>query len=99
MALLVCWVAYPLLLSLLSLGCGLLLERAAGALPGVLLVPAGLAVAIAAASLATTNAATAEAATPLVVALAFLGFVLSRRRGSRVEWWTAGAAVAVFAVY
>ena len=50
---LVCWVAFPPVLLILSLGCGLLLERAAGfELPEPLVLPAGLAVIIVAAETA-----------------------------------------------
>jgi NAD(P)-dependent dehydrogenase (short-subunit alcohol dehydrogenase family) len=98
-ALFVCWAVYPLVLTLLSLGCGLLLERIAGPLPGVLLVPAGLAVVIVVASLLTADAATAKAVAPVTVVLGVLGFVLSARRATRVDWWAAGSALAVFAVF
>ncbi len=99
MALLVCWVVFPLVLALLSLGCGLLLERVVGPLRGALLVPVGLAGVIVVAAIVTAWGATARAATPVVVVLAFAGFVLSRRRTEQLEWWPVGVAVAVFAVY
>ena len=44
MSLLLAWIVFPLVLVALSLGCGLLVERAAGlTLPGALLLPLGLA--------------------------------------------------------
>jgi hypothetical protein len=101
MTLLVCWLVFPLVLSVLGLGCGLLLERAAGRrLPGVLLIPAGLALVVVAAHLATATDATAKLAVPLVVVLAVAGIALSPpwRRGP-IDWWAAGTAAAVFAVF
>jgi hypothetical protein len=100
MSLVVAWVAFPLLLCGLSLGCGLLLEHAAGRrLPGALVVPAGFAVVIVASSLTTMSAATAEFTSPLVVALAVAGAALSFRDGRRLDVGAAAAALAVFCVY
>ena len=62
MSLVVCWVAFPLLLAALALGCGLGLERLAGVpLPGALLVPAGIAAIVVVAGLLTAIATTARA--------------------------------------
>jgi hypothetical protein len=83
MSLLVPWLVFPLALTVVAAGCGLLLERAGGArVSGVLLVPAGLAVIIAAGGLTTLTSATAPLTTPLVVALAVAGAVAGdiRRR-------------------
>ena len=100
MSLVVAWVAFPLLLCGLSLGCGLLLEHAAGRrLPGALVVPAGFAVVIVASSLTTMSATTAEFTSPLVVALAVAGAALSFRDGRRLDVGAAAAALAVFCVY
>ena len=100
MPLFVSWVAFPLLLSALTLGCGLLLEHAAGRrLPGALVLPAGFAVVIVASSLTTMSAATAGFTAPLVVALAVAGVGLSIRDRRRPDVWTAAAALAVFCVY
>ena len=101
MSLLVCWVAFPLALAAISIGCGLLLEQASGRrLPGALLLPAGLALVIVAAGFATLWDATAELALPLVVGLAVVGFVLAFPwRDRAVDWWAVGAAVATFAVF
>jgi hypothetical protein len=95
------WIVFPLVLALLSLGCGLLLEQLAGRrLPGTLLLPAGLAVAIVAATFATASGTTASVAIPLVVGLAAAGFAAAAPwRGRRPDTWVALAAVAVFAVY
>jgi hypothetical protein len=100
MTLFLAWIVYPLVLVALSLGCGLLLQRAVGhPLPGVLLVPAGFAVIVVAASFTTMGNATASFTTPLVVALAIAGFALSFDYRARIDPWAAGAGVAVFAVY
>jgi hypothetical protein len=84
----------------LSLGCGALLELAAGArLPRPLLVPVGLTVVILAGQFATLTDATAELAGPLVVALALAGLLLSRWWRPRPRPWAPAAAVGVFAVF
>ena len=96
---LLAWIVFPLVLALLSLGCGLLVERASGLrLPGPLLLPLGLALLIVEANLVTMRGATAQLAAPLAVALAIAGFGLRTRR-PRLDAWAIGAAVAVFAVY
>ena len=101
MTLFVCWVVFPLVLGLVTIGCGLLVEQASGlSLPGALVLPLGLALAIVATDLVTMTDATARLATPLVVALAAAGYALAypwRRR--KVDGWATGSAVAVFAVY
>ena len=101
MTLLVTWLAFPLVLAALSLGCGLLVERAAGVpLPGALLPATGLALIIVVAQFLTLWDATAELATPVAVAMAVVGFGLAPPLiDRRIEWWAVGAAVAVFAVY
>jgi hypothetical protein len=95
------WVVFPLLLVALAAGCGLALEAVAGRrLPGPLVPGAGLAVVIVVAQLATTSDATAELATPLVVALAAAGAVtVVRARGRRPDPWACAAAVGAFAVF
>src|SRR4051794_17820772 len=101
MTLLVCWLGFPALLIALSFGCGLLVERIAGAaLPGILLPGVGLAAIIIVAGFTTMADATAELTSPLIVALAVAGFALSlpwRVRGP--ERWAIAAALGVFAVY
>lgn len=99
--LLVPWLVFPLVLLALSLGCGLVVERAAGGrLPGLLIVPAGLAGVVVVSLFATTNGVTAELTMPAVAAVAALGFVLAagRARGA-FNRWAAAAAVGVFAAY
>ena len=96
---LLAWIAFPLILTLLSLGCGLLVERASGlSLPGPLLLPLGLALLIVEAGLVTMRGATAQLAAPLAIALAIVGFGLRTRRPS-LDTWAIGVAVAVFAGY
>ncbi len=94
------WLAFPLVLLALTLGCGLLLERVSGfRLPGPLLVPAGLAAIIVVAQFMTAWSATAKLATPLIVVLSVIGFALSRARQPRIDPWAVTCGVAVFAVY
>src|SRR5687767_12291854 len=99
--LLVCWLLFPLALTAVSLGCGLLLEQASGIrLPGALLAPAGLAVVLVTAHIATTWDATAPLATPgvLVLAVAGAAFALPLR-DRRPDWWAVGTACTIYAVF
>src|SRR5688572_29969260 len=96
------WLIFPLVLVLLTLGCGLVVELIAGRpLPGTLLLPAGYALIVVVAQLPAQTDATAELMLPLVVALALAGLTLGigRRRQIRPEPWAAGVALAVFAVF
>ncbi|MHB8060638.1 MAG: hypothetical protein ACYDHO_07395, partial [Gaiellaceae bacterium] len=101
MTLLVAWLVFPLLLGVLCLGCGLLLQRVSGdGLPPGMLLPAGLALMIVAAGLATASAAAAPFALPLVVALAVSGLGLTFPwQAGRADKWAAGSALGVFAAY
>ena len=84
----VCWVLFPLALTAVAVGCGLLLQWASGImLPRALLPAAGFAVVLVAGHIATASDATAPVAAPLVVALAIAGFAVGfpLRRG--VDWW------------
>ncbi len=97
----VSWVLFPVVLAALCLGCGLLLEAAAGRrLPGPLLAPAGFGVVLVATWILTSREETATMATPAVVLLATAGAVLtypwSCRRPDR---WALAAALGVFAFY
>lgn len=95
----VAWLAFPAVLVVLGLGCGLLVERASGRrLPGVLLLPLGLALIAVVADLLTRLDATAEAAMPAVVVLALLGALVSakRVRGVRVDLWAVAAGLVPF---
>src|SRR5712692_6072379 len=99
--LLVAWCAFPLVLALLSLGCGLLIEAIGGiAVPGTLILPVGLAAIVVAVEFAMLTSGTASLATPLVVALAVAGLALSVpwRRG-RIDVYAGIVGLAVFAAY
>src|SRR3954451_10279319 len=77
-ALLVCWVLLPVVLGILSLGCGLLVEKASGIrLTGALVIPVGFAALIAVAGLPILVSSLAKFATPLVVVVAAIGFIVS----------------------
>jgi hypothetical protein len=98
----VAWLLFPLVLLAVALGCGLLVERAAGRrLPGALLPSLGLALVVVAAELCTDRRATAGLATAAVVVLASAGYVLGwrRLRGLRPDPWAVGVGVALFAVF
>jgi hypothetical protein len=102
MSLFVSWIVFPLLLTVLALGCGLLLEEVAGIrLPGVLVVPAGLAVIFVITHFATATDATAELAAPAVLAACIAGMALSPpwRRGGGIDRWAVGLGVCTLAVF
>src|SRR5436190_11546310 len=97
----VAWIVFPLVLTAVALGCGLLLESVAGVrLPGAVLPAAGLAVVVVATHFTTLSDSTAELSAPVVVALATIGLALSPpwMRG-RIDRWAVAAAVGVFALY
>src|SRR5919201_5257165 len=78
MSLLVPWLAFPLVLALVTSGCGLLLARVTRVdLPAALVMPAGLAVVIVSGEFTTLTAATAGFTAPLAVAFAVAGLALS----------------------
>ena len=101
MTLFVAWFLCPLVLAALAIGCGLLVERIAGITPpGVLLPATGLALIIVVAQFFTLDSGLAQVITPLIVALAVVGFGLSLPLVDRgVAWWALAAAVAVFVIY
>ncbi len=103
---LVAWVGFPLVLLLLSLGCGVFVERVTGRLlPPALALPVGFAVIVVFAGVLTSRGETAPIATPGVVVLALLGWAsLLWRKDLRGRLdgelgWGAVAAAGVFAVY
>src|SRR5262245_55309060 len=101
MSLIAAWVFFPLVFVLVCTGLGLLVGLASGGrLPGVLILPLGAAGLITASQLTTYFDWTAKLTTPLVVALALVGFALgySRLRGLAPDWWATAAAIGVFAV-
>ena len=101
MALLTAWVAFPIVLGVLALGCGLALDRAAGGtLPGPLLLPAGFAVISLTAQFAILFGPTVRFATLAVVAVAVTGLGLSLPVQPRLLWgWASAAAGGVYAVF
>jgi hypothetical protein len=79
MTLVVSWLAFPLVLAALCLGCGLLVQGVTRAkIAPELLLPVGLATVVAVGALAVSLPSTAKLTTPVVAALAAAGFVLTR---------------------
>jgi hypothetical protein len=99
MSLIVSWLLFPLVLGLLSLGCGLLVEFAAGhEIPRTLLLPLGLAVITVVALCTTARSETARFTTSVILALAAAGLVLGL--SWRPRWgggWAAATAAATYA--
>jgi hypothetical protein len=102
------WLLFPLVLTALCLGCGLLVELAAGRrLPGTLLAPAGFALGVVFAGILTSRGETASLASPAVVIAALAGFALGLRTHKRgwsriraaLDGWAIAAALASFLVY
>lgn len=101
MTMVLAWVVFPLVLALLSFGCGLAVERAASIeLPGPLVLPVGFALIALVSQFAIVDGATAELATPAVVAVAIAGTGFSRRMSRpRADPWCVAAVVGVFALF
>jgi hypothetical protein len=100
-SLVVAWLAFPLLLSVLAFGCGLLVRRIAGLdVPAALIPPLGLATIIVVGQLSTSFGATAKLTSPLVVVVAVTGLVVSRGdiRSSLPARPELVAAIAVYVV-
>jgi hypothetical protein len=97
----VCWIVFPALMGVLSLGCGLLVERAARTrLPSELLLPTGFAAIVTVTLFATLTSATAPLALPGVLALSVVGLAASVRRSlRRIDAWAVATGVGVFAVF
>jgi hypothetical protein len=96
------WFLFPLLLLVLSAGCGLLVSRAAGTdPPAALVAPIGFTVVVLVGELTSLASWLAGLAAPLTIVLAIAGFLLSRGRLPRpgLEGFAAIAALAVFLVY
>jgi len=94
MSLAVAWLVLPLVLGLLSLGCGLLLKWAAGVqLAGALLLPVGFSVIVVTGTIATSNSATARLTTPILVALSVAGLALALPWRRLVNRWALAAAL------
>ncbi|CAN5570093.1 hypothetical protein BH10ACT11_BH10ACT11_03820 [soil metagenome] len=101
MSLFVSWVAFPALMMVIWLGCGLTAETLTGRrLPGPLLAPIGFCLIVVLGGLTTANSSTAKLTTPLIVLVALLGLVISppwkRWRGAR---WPTIAFIVVLAFY
>ena len=101
MTLLVAWIVFPVVLGLLSLGCGLIVDAAAGVkLPGTLLLPCGLALMTLVGVLCAASDLTASLALPAIAGLTIAGFGIgARRRSLRPDPWALATAVAVFVVF
>src|SRR5215211_999696 len=95
------WLLLPLLLGLVAFGNGLLADRLSGGrLPGVLLLPLGIAGVIVVGQFAAATEATAGLGTPACLILAVVGFAVSaRRRRPRFDGAAVAVAGAVFFVF
>jgi hypothetical protein len=96
------WVAFPLVLGVLCLGCGLAVEALAGIrFPGPLVPAVGLAGIVVLGQFLTLSADTAGLTAPVVVALAVagVGLAVMARRPLRPPGWLVAALAGVFAVY
>ncbi len=95
------WIAFPLVLGLTLLGCGLLAREAFGVrIPGALVPGLGLALLIVVAQVTAYADATAGLTTPLVVSIAVIGIGLAVARGfERPSGWALAAVVGVLCAY
>src|SRR3954469_10666992 len=97
----VAWFLFPVVLAVLSYGCGRLIELVAGvALPPALILPLGWVVISLTTLFAQATDATASLQAPAVVTLALcgIGLTLPRTR-PRIDWWLAGAGAVAFAFF
>jgi hypothetical protein len=108
MTMIVAWLAFPVLLLILSIGCGFLLEGCAGRrVPGPLIAPIGFAFVVVLAGVFTARGEAAFLASPAVVLVALAGFLLARRSGARdlrrprrlLDGWATAASLAAFFAY
>jgi hypothetical protein len=99
--LLICWLVFPVVMGILSLGCGLLVERAARTrLPVELLVPTGFAAIVTLTLFATLTSVTASLALPAVLALSLVGLAASLPPTlRRLDGWALAAGLGVLAVF
>ena len=96
------WVAFPVVVVLVSFGCGLLVERIGGwRLPGAIAPGVGLALVIVAADLLTRSTTLAPLTPWIVLGLALLGYAtsLARMRAMRLNGWTLALGLLLFAVF
>ncbi|MEK6277048.1 MAG: hypothetical protein AABM29_03435 [Actinomycetota bacterium] len=101
MSLLVAWVVFPAVLTLLATGCGLLLRTVSGwKIPAPLVPAAGLALIVVVTGFLTMSDATAELSVPVSLGLAVAGFgLVPEWRMPDLRASEALAAVGVFAVF
>jgi hypothetical protein len=101
MTMLVAWVAFPAVLTLLATGCGLLLRAVSGrGIPALLVPAAGLALIMVVTGFLTMADATAELSVPISLAIAVAGFVLLPEwRWPDLGRWELAAAIGAFAVF
>ena len=98
MDLLAAWLLFPLLLGLLFLGWGLLVERISGReLPGLLLLPVGMAAVLVVSRVLVVSELTVDLGLPFLALVAVAGLVVSRARLRALKFdpWAAAAAVGV----
>ena len=99
MTLAVAWLAFPVVLGLICLGCGLLLEEVSRRrVPVLLLMPLGLAFVIVLVQFATLSDTTAELGAPAAIVAAAIGFGLSYPWG-RVDPWAVLAPLLAYTAY
>jgi hypothetical protein len=102
-SLLVPWLVFPAVLTLLCAGCGAVVSRLSGLAAGPwTLLPLGYAAIVVVGSFAVWVPGTSELAGPAVVGLAAAGgllWVTGRPRPARSSLWALAAAAVVFAVY
>lgn len=99
---LLAWVLFPLVFVVTTLGCGLLVERLSGQrLPGVLLIPLGLAALIVTTQLTISFSWLASFSPWVVLLLAGVGFLLRRRTfpWHGFDWAAFGGAAGVFVIF
>jgi hypothetical protein len=101
LTLIICWLVFPTVMALMSLGCGLLVERAARTkLPVELLLPTGFAAIVTVTLFATLSSATARITLPLVLAASVVGLAASLPPGlRRFDACAVVVGVGVFAAF
>jgi hypothetical protein len=91
------WIALPLALGAVALGCALALERAAGrTIPRSVLLPVGVVTMTVVASFTTWSGRTAPLTVPVLVGIAVLGLGLGIRGLRRVDPYAALCALVAF---
>lgn len=96
------WVVFPLLVLVVSFGCGLLVERCGGwRMPGAIVPGVGLAFVIVLATLLTESTALAPATPWIIVAFAVVGWAVAipRLKELRLDPWTLALGLCLFGVF